>query len=62
MASKYTYQRIDMTARISPELYGILDELSYNLKITKNDLIVSALINQYDKAGQCPDVQKKNIF
>ena len=52
---KYKYPRIDMTARISADLYGILDEMSYNLKVTKNDLIISALLLCYDTAKQCPD-------
>ena len=52
---KYGHQRIDMTVRISPTLYSIIDEMSYNLKITKNDLILLALLKTYDKGEQCPD-------
>ena len=60
MKTKYQYPRIDMTARISADLYGILDEMSFNLKISKNDLIISALLTCYDNASQCPDNKTVN--
>ena len=44
-----------MTARISPELYKIITEISYSLGVTKQDLIVMALLKTYDNGKQCPD-------
>lgn len=54
---KYNHQRIDMTARVSPELFKIISEISCSLGVTKQDLILMALLKTYDNGEQCPDRQ-----
>lgn len=54
---KYKHQRIDMTARVSPELFKIISEISFSLGVTKQDLIIMALLKTYDNGEQCPDRQ-----
>lgn len=52
---KYKYERRIIQFKISDELNKLIDEMAYDLKITKNDIIISSIINLLDKTNTVID-------
>lgn len=45
---KYEYKRKTIQFKVSDELNKLIDEMASDLKITKNDIIISSIINLLD--------------
>lgn len=52
---KYKYERKIIQFKISDELNKLIDEMASDLKITKNDIIISSIINLLDKTNTVID-------